>query len=428
MKEKMYSIIAIILICNFVVSCASSVPDSDISKKDEIVIWTWDETFNVKAARMAAEEYEKEHKNIEVSVVMKEREEIIKNVKNMLAADIYNDIPDVVLVEDYDAKELLSLYADEFVDLTDRIDYTRYVNYKKDLCVWNERYYGIPFDSGTTALFYRIDILKEAGYDEKDMEDITWDQFVEIGRDVYEKTGKYMLTLDPTDFPIIRLIMQSAGRWYVTKDGARADIEDNEAVLRALQLYDVMLDENVGISVNGWNEFISGFQKGQVASVISGVWIMSSIREAADQSGLWRATRIPALKEGEKVASNLGGSSWYIIKNSKHPEEATQFMVKMFGDNIGFMDKLISEIAIIPPVNDPEVYTNYLKEDGYFGGQKIVKLLTQFTKEIPAVNYGSKTYEIEDILESEFQNALSDKDFVSCLRKVQIKADALVKE
>lgn len=400
------------------------------SKKQEILIWTWDETFNVKAARMAADIYQKEHEEVSIIIETKEREEILADTQNILSARLYKDLPDIIMLEDYDVQEVLSLYDEEFVDLTDRIDYDRFADYKNQLCSRNGHMYGIPFDSGTAALFYRIDILEQAGYTEEDMQQLTWEEYIQIGNDVYEKTGIPMLTLDPTDFPLVRLIMQSNGSWYVKQDGATADIAGNEALKQSLIIYERMLSDNIGVSVNGWNEFISAFQNGEVATVLSGGWIISSIKEAKDQSGLWRVAPIPVVEENPDAtaASNVGGSAWYVLAHSANTQAATDFVVTMFGENDAFIDSLIGEIGIVPAVKNPAVFTNYEAEDAFFGGQQVTKLLTGLADEIPTVNYGSKTYAIEDILEAEFQDVLIDGDLEQCLERAQMKAEAVVRE
>ncbi len=40
------------------------------------------------------------------------------------------------------------------------------------------------------------------------MQNLTWSRYMEIGQQVYQKTGIPMLTLDPTDLPLVRIIMQ----------------------------------------------------------------------------------------------------------------------------------------------------------------------------------------------------------------------------
>lgn len=405
---------------------ASSVVEDN--GNDTIVIWTWDETFNVKAAKMAAEEYRKEHQNIEIIVEIKEKEESFSDIKNILSAKVYENLPDIIMIEDYDVQDMLSLYADEFVELTDRVDYDRFVDYKSQICSRNGHMYGIPFDSGTAALFYRVDILAQAGYTPEDMQELTWDEYMEIGRRVYERTGIPMLTLDPTDMPVVRLIMQSSGSWYVKQDGKTADIKDNEALVRALKIHEQLLKDEIGVSVNGWNEFISAFQKGEVATVLSGGWIVSNIKANEAQSGLWRVAPVPVAGENTAAASNVGGSGWYVLKHSPASEAAADFVVSMFGENDAFIDSLISEIGIVPAVKNPAVFSNYEAEDDFFGGQQVTKLLTQMAARIPVVNYGSKTYEIEKIIEAEFQNILTDGNLRECLERAQIRAEAIVRE
>lgn len=399
-------------------------------EKKQIVVWAWDDTFNVKAAKKAALEYQSRNSDVEITVVTKEREEILADVKNLLSAKLYGSLPDVMMMEDYDVQEMLTLYPGEFAELTDQIPGDRFVDYKTRLCSKDGKLYGIPFDSGTAALFYRLDILLQAGYTEADMENLTWDRYMEIGKDVYNKTGIPMLTLDPTDFPLVRLIMQSNGEWYVGEDGTTVTISGNQSLKQALGIYKKLLEENTGISVNGWNEFISAFQNGRVATVLSGGWVISSIKEKQDQSGKWRVAPIPVAAPNRSAApaSNVGGSAWYVLSHSGNPEAAKQFVVSMFGDNDGFLDQMISEIGIIPAVKNPSALANYEYEDAFFGGQKVTKLLTGLEQEIPVVNYGSKTYELEDIIEEEFQKMLLNGDLGKCLEEAQMKAEAVARE
>lgn len=238
-----------------------------------------------------------------------------------------------------------------------------------------------------------------------------------------------MLTLDPTDSPLLRIIMQSGGHWYVDENN-HADIEDNEYLKAGLHTYQQLLKRNVGVSVNGWNEFISAFQNGSVASVISGGWIVSSIKSVEEQSGLWRVVPIPVY-DGEiktVAASNVGGSAWYVLKNAKNPDAAVDFLVEMFEKDSDFMNELIGEIGLLPAVKDMSGYENYLAKDEFFGGQQVTKILTDLSGNIITVNYGSKTYEIEAIVEDEFNNSLTQDDLSDCLSNIQVKAAAVVRE
>ena len=100
----------------------------------------------------------------------------------------------------------------------------------------------------------------------------------------------------------------------------------------------------------------------------------------------------------------------------------------MFENDADFMNELIEEIGVIPPVKDLSGYPNYLAKDMFFGGQQVTKLLTDMASNIVTVNYGSKTYEIEAIVEDEFNNYLEQDDLSECLANIQMKAEAVVRE
>ena len=63
-----------------------------------------------------------------------------------------------------------------------------------------------------------MDILEEAGYTLDDVTDCTWADWIKIGEDVYNKTGKYLLSMDGegNDLPYMMLQAEGASQW---KDG-----------------------------------------------------------------------------------------------------------------------------------------------------------------------------------------------------------------
>ena len=60
------------LILAMLCGCGQRQSVSAEKETDRIVIWTWDDTFNVKAAKLAAKEYKKTHKDIQIIVETKE--------------------------------------------------------------------------------------------------------------------------------------------------------------------------------------------------------------------------------------------------------------------------------------------------------------------------------------------------------------------
>lgn len=185
------------------------------SKKTTISIWVWDEYFNIVACNEAKKLYAEINPDVDVNIVNIAQDEIILKLHTGLSAGVYDNLPDILLMEDYKIQNFLNLYPQSFKDLTDIVDPTRFMDYKLNVLRKDGRIYGVPFDSGVTALFYRTDYLEEAGYSKEDMTNITWEEYIEMGKKVKQLTGKYMLSLDPGDLAPIKIMIQSAGEWYV---------------------------------------------------------------------------------------------------------------------------------------------------------------------------------------------------------------------
>ena len=108
-------------------------------------------------------------------------------------------------------------------------------------------HYGVPFDNGAVIACYRTDILEEAGYTLDDLTDITWSKFEEIGKDIHEKTGKYLLTKNRRGYPA--MMIQSCGANFVNEDG-EAYIVGNETAEKCIDLYTELVQNDVVKLVN----------------------------------------------------------------------------------------------------------------------------------------------------------------------------------
>ncbi len=391
---------------------------------DTITVWAWDESFNIPAANAAAEVYKKDNPDVNVNVVTMAQDDIVAKLNTALSSGTYDGLPNIALIEDYRIQGYLNAYPDEFADLSSVISAGDFAAYKTGVNQINGKIYGVPFDSGVAALFYRKDIIEEAGYKEKDMQDLTWDKYIEIGKTVKEKCGVDWLTLDPSDLGQLRMMMQSAGAWYTDEDG-NVNIKDNEALACAIGVYKKLMDSGFVKQVSDWDQFVGAFNNGDVATVFTGCWIAPSIRNAQDQSGKWAVASFPKMSEIKDSvnASSIGGAGWYVLKNVGHEKTAVDFLGKTFGSNADLMYKLGDEISLIPTLN---AASDYSKNDEYFGGQDVVSDLIDWTAKVPTVNYGQNTYAIEDIMTEALQEILNGADIKETLAAYQGTIEAAV--
>ncbi|TBL70323.1 ABC transporter substrate-binding protein [Paenibacillus thalictri] len=394
----------------------------------EITVWAWDKNFNIAAMKLAEEAYVKDHPDVKINIVEYAQDDIIQKLNTGLNSGTTSGLPNVVLIEDYRAQSFLKAYPDSFQDLSSSIKASDFADYKIGSTSLNGKQYGLPFDSGVTGLYVRTDYLQQAGYKADDLKNLDWDKFIEIGKVVKAKTGKDMLTQDPNDLGLIRMMIQSAGSWYLKSDGATPDLKDNAALKDAFQTYKSLMSANIVKITSDWNSFLAGFNSGAVATVPTGNWITPSVKAQADQSGKWAVVPFPKLKNtaGSVNASNLGGSSWYVL-NSPGKELAADFLGKTLGSNVDLYQKMLTNVGVIGTYKPAASGDAYTKADDFFGGQKISSDFATWTTQIPKVNYGMHTYEIEDILKVGAQSYLKGTDLDKVLGDAQSQAESQIK-
>ena len=182
----------------------------------KITIWAWDPNFNIPVMAEAKARYQKTYPNMEIEIVEMAKADVEQKLNTVLASRTKEGLPEIVLIEDYNAQKYLQAYPGAFADLTKKINRKEFASYKNELMTLKGKIYGVPFDSGVSALFYRTDILAEAGYKPADLNNITWDQFIEIGKKVKEKTGKAMMAFDTADGGLMRIRMPPthSNHWF----------------------------------------------------------------------------------------------------------------------------------------------------------------------------------------------------------------------
>ncbi|ANE46278.1 ABC transporter substrate-binding protein [Paenibacillus swuensis] len=394
----------------------------------EISVWAWDPNFNIKALELAKETYAKENADLKVNVIENAQADIIQKLNTGLSSGTTKGLPNIVLIEDYRAQSFLQAYPDSFYEMTGKYKTEDFAEYKIAPTSLDGKNYGLPFDTGVSGMYVRTDYLKDAGYTTEDLQDIDWNQYIEIGKKVKEKTGKKMITLDPNDLGFIRMMIQSSGAWYTKDDGVTPDVAENEALKVAFESYKAMIDADIVAPNSDWSQFLAAFNSGEVATVPTGNWITPSVKAEASQSGKWAVVPQPTLPgvANSVHASNLGGSSWYVL-NVPGKEQAADFLAKTFGSNKELYQKFITEIGAMGTYKPAAGGEAYQVKDEFFGGQNIIGDFAKWSEQIPQINYGLHTYAIEDVIIVAMQDFLNGKEITKVLQDAQKQAEAQLK-
>lgn len=392
MTKKIFKIVTFTIVIMFLLgTCIVSCGKTDEDKT--ITIWAFDSS--AEAAKKAVEIYNREHPDCEYEfeVVSLGQDDMVEKIKVALATDSKDTLPDIFYDEDYNFAEYITYYGDYFYDISSKIDINNYYSYKSLNVTSNNSVYAIPYDSGTGILFYRSDLIQKAGYSDSDMQNLTWSEFITIGKKVKETTGVDMIVMCPEGDMEGRLLYQSAGTWFFDSEG-KANIAGNSAFSDAIVTMNNVYEADIVYDAAGWDDYIYAIANQKVASLVGASWWAPIISGYADQAGLWKITQMPRMEGNDTYSnySNLGGGDWYIINNS-NSEFSASFAVEMFANNQELANYM-AETYFVLPTNKNMISGLTTSPSEFWCDQNIASIICEYNSHIPAVKYGLNTYEI----------------------------------
>ncbi|NTW42226.1 MAG: extracellular solute-binding protein [Cellulomonadaceae bacterium] len=164
--------------------------------------------------------------------------------------------------------------------------------------------YSIPWVSDTRVLFYRSDILAEAGIDAPPT---TWDELRADAKTLAGRgEGQYGYYIPQWDAPLPVAYTWQAGGDVVDADGAVT--LDTDAFRAAADHYLGFYEDGSVPTASDFDQ-TTGFISGTAPMLVSGPYLASAIAEQApDLEGKWGVTTVPADEKGTSLlaGSNLG--------------------------------------------------------------------------------------------------------------------------
>lgn len=426
MKKKIAALLMVTAMgVGLLAGCGSGGGDKNSTKSTEdentLTVWAWDQSFNIYAMKEAEKIYQKDHPDFKLNIVETPWDDMQTQLGTIVGAGDYSKLPDICLMQDFAYEKYVTTYPDLYQDISDSgIDFSQFAEGKLAASTIDGKHYGVPFDNGAEIACYRTDILDEAGYKIDDLTDIDWDKFIEIGEDVYDKTGYSLLSVQAGSSDLIYQMLQSAGFGTWTDDG-KPDLAGNKNIKQCIEIYQEMLNKHVLAVVNSWDEYVATFTSGKTAGVINGCWILASVQTAEDQSGKWALTNMPSLPGVASATnySNQGGSTWAITSNCKNTKLAEDFLAKTFAGSKELYDTILPSSGALStwlPASESDVYN---EPQEFFGGQAIYADITEFASKTPSVNLGVYYTEANTALATAIANVTGGADIDSELETAQ---------
>ncbi len=401
MKKRMVSLVLAGVMAASLTACGggSAAPAAkeagDASGASElsgtITIWSWDVALAHLEAE--AEKFQEIHPNVEFQFEEMGVSQVYSKITTCLQSGI--GLPDVVSLEGEQMAKFGEKFPDKFVDFTSEISQDEFLPVKISECTVNGKVVAFPWDAGPCGMFYRTDIFEEAGVKAEDI--VTWDDFIEAGKTIKEKTGVAMMPLatarkDTT----YRLLLMELGGFYFDEDGNTV-VNSPESV-RAMDMIQQIYEADITVNDSSWDDFIAALSGNKIACVPEAVWLAGSIKDAApDQAGKWGVMELPRFdRDAEAQGASNGGSVLAVPSSSESQEAAVEFVKFAMTDREGNVEGF-TNYGLYPsyiPALDSEVFQ---QGDEFFGGQKIYDLFNTVGKKVPMCNYTSNFAEAIDL-------------------------------
>jgi multiple sugar transport system substrate-binding protein len=241
--------------------------------------------------------------------------------------------------------------------------------------------FALPADVGPGTLFYRKDILDQAGVSEADLTR-SWDSFIEAGKRVRAKTGAALVG-DVYDLYSIELRNGVKPGDSVYFDAAGKPAVDAPRFQRAFALARKAQDAGIDARVGTWsNEWADALRDGKLAAQPTGAWFGGHLKTwlAPKSAGLWRAAPLP---EGEYGA--WGGSFWSIPRASAHKAQAWE-LVRFLCLDRGQQLEAFNRFDAFPALKAAQDAPAMDEPIAYLGGQKARQLWRASAAKIPALS------------------------------------------
>lgn len=178
-----------------------------------------------------------------------------------------------------------------------------------------DNYIGIPLTSRPLALYVREDMLKTYGYKRADMN--TWDDFITIGKDIYNKSNGTVKILNATGQDYEDLLD------LLTMENMNSD-KNVEQIKLDVQTMLTNLKNNNILNLEDGGQFLSRI------SSINGMRELMALKDACE----WSTGNVPSIKAGTNKFFAAEGDNLVIVNQDSDNEKLVEkFMTYIITDN-----------------------------------------------------------------------------------------------
>lgn len=355
---------------------------------EKVTIQWWDSMTSEAtqgALKKIISEYEAEHPNVKIERTFVS----FADIKNkLLLSSMGNDVPDIVWIDNPDHQSFAA--AGILADLTKEIkawgQADQYFSGPWSSTIYEGKNYGVPVGSNNLALYYNVDMLKEAGI----APPRTWDELKVAAAkltqtDVYGFAVSAVKTEEGT-FQFLPLMYQA---------GSDISNFDSAGTVEAAELLNYMVSNGYmskEVINQKQSDTVVQFSTGKVAMMVNGTWQIPLLRKEGKVN--WDVVQLPKNKQGGTI---LGGENWAIMEASKHKDIA--FDVIKFANESERLKTFLQAAGRLPSRSD-------FLQDPFWQDDKQLKVFADSMEVAKARAYGPNYPKISEAIQIMIQQVI----------------------
>lgn len=366
--KKLRLTIIILLILNTVFVWAGGSKE-DVTMSDPVELTVWEHTPQFEPSLKATlENFMKSNPDIKVEYEIKTPDKYYALLSTTIQA---GEAPDLFWTNGTATSDLANLVKqDAVVDLTGKIDFSKYEDLAKRLTTINDREYLIPGSTmGTRAVFYNKAIFRENGLSvPKNFAEFEAILSTLYSADIIPLSFGGMFSWSIL-FHFEPILAAMAPDWLDAATAGKARVDDP----RVISAFNKMLEWGdkgyYGVGYLGVDEGgqLLAFSKGKCAMTITGSWNASTLQKNNPDMEIG-AFQIPTA-DGRRPMVVTFSTGFSVSKQSKHPVEAMrlatylasiesqQIWVDYLGDVPGMAD-ITTDDVLVKQMIDSDIRVN----------------------------------------------------------------------
>ena len=295
------------------------------AEDDVVTLRFWGMGREGEVVAELVQEFERENPDIRVEV---QQIPWTAAHEKLLTSHVGRATPDVAQLGNTWVPEFAAIEAleplDAWIARSEVVDSSAYFTGIWNTNIVHDTVYGIPWYVDTRVLFYRTDLLAQAGYDSMPT---TWEGWLEAMRAVKEELGpdRYAIFLPTNEWTQPIVFGQQMGSPILKDDGRWAAFSDS-AFREGFEFYVGIFEEGLAPPIGNtqMSNVYQEFARGTFAMYITGPWNIGEFKRRLPEEVQddWATAPLPGPEGAASGVSTAGGASIVMFRGTEHEIEA----------------------------------------------------------------------------------------------------------